>query len=569
MQRAVLGRFIDIVTEEEALYGILEAPDHHVPFIGAGVSKEAGVMLAEEICQDIRQRLERPYGQDTSDLLRRLNWHDPARRYGSCLEAYGPPEARVDYFRRLLKGRHPAFAHHALTLLMANDKLYRNALTTNFDKLIEQSFFELNIRECQAIRMREEAEFWGPETDKCYLLKLHGDYDTHNILNTRDETRLIPAFFEDLTRDVLLSRGLFALGSAGNEDSICKFLEKLLDARELRLLSRGVRWGVYVGSRKPENLSESESADLVAQAIENGGLNRKLLEILSTPRTANRPCSLFPVWGSGRFLMSLIEGISDQDLIYRARMLMDHEMRVASLFRNTGLPAPAVEKHLERLNRARRSLEAQVPDPSAAPQGVISFTMASQVSVDIVYGDIVSQKLLYSNPEEASRRAIVSTDDTMISAGGGVALSILTAAGAQFLLNEIGKLAPIPQGTIAVTSAGELPLAYIFHSAALRIDDQGEYQVTAQSVRSVMNDALSKARALGVKFIYLPLIAAGTAGLSATESLEAILQAADKFQAVPDEFRLVIVILNEISLSRAMISEIVEPWQWESDPNAE
>ncbi|SRR6266851_2364604 len=559
MRKAVLDIYVDVITEEEALHGILIAPGEHVAFVGAGFSKEAGIPLAEEICDDIRGKLSRVFGKGNGDWARtRLNWDDPSRRYASCLEVYGPPEDRVNYFRALLRGRRPSFAHYALTLLMSHDKLNRNALTTNFDKLIEQSFVAQNIRECQAIRMPEEVEFWGPETDKCYLFKLHGDYDTHNILNTREETRSIPSFFLAPTRELLRSRGLLALGSAGNEESIYKFLESLLKAPEKRFLSRGIRWGVYVGPRKPSDLSDADSASIVVKALEGRGLNRRLVEILSDLSNEDRPCHIFPIWGSGRFLMSLIESLGDRSLEYNARLYMDHDMRIASLFRGNGISPAAVDKHLARLRKAQSQLTDHKVAPVLPVRSAVTFELKSSgAKVDIVYGDITNQELLTSYYPTNGRRAIVSADDTMISAGGGVALSILSAAGPQFLLNELGKLAPIPHGSITVTSGGGLPLHYIFHAAALQIDEHGDYLVTADSVRSVVHDCLNKSDTLGVNVIFLPLIGAGLAGLSATESLGAILRATDEFQHLSNK-NLIIVVLDDLVLTRNVIANIVK-----------
>jgi hypothetical protein len=231
MLRTVLGRYVDVITEAEAIHSLVIDPGEHVAFLGAGLSREAGVPLADEICTKIRHELALSETQPDDEWARdKLNWDRPELRYSTCLEKYGTAASRVDYFRRLLKGVSPSFAHHALTLLMANDVLHPSALTTNFDKLIEKSFVEQNIRECQSIRMSEEAVFWGQERDKCYLLKLHGDYDTHNILSTREETRSIDDdFFTDIAARLLLGRGLLALGSAGNEESINKFVEKLLE----------------------------------------------------------------------------------------------------------------------------------------------------------------------------------------------------------------------------------------------------------------------------------------------------------------------------------------------------
>jgi O-acetyl-ADP-ribose deacetylase (regulator of RNase III) len=566
MLRTVLSKSVDVITEAEAIRGLVIDPGEYVAFLGAGLSREAGVPLADEICTIIRDQLALSERQpDDKWAHNKLNWDDPERRYSTCLKEYGSAASRVDYFRRLLKGVSPSFAHHALALLMANDILHPTAVTTNFDKLIEKSFVEQNVRECQSIRMSDEAVFWGQEKDKCYLLKLHGDYDTHNILNTREETRSIDDdFFTSIASRLLLGRGLLALGSAGNEESINKFLERLLESNDKRMLSRGVRWGIYVGPRMPDNLSETESADILIKAIEMGRLNRHLLDLLSDFNETDRPCQLFPVWGSGGFFLRLIKRLGDRALEYNAQLLLDHDMRVASLLEIRGIPPKGIDKYLERLKRAESNLSKRQHAATDPPRKVIDFRLkTSGAGVEIVYCDIASQDLLGSR-QDHRRRAVVSSDDTLISAGGGVALSLLSKAGKEYLLNELGKLAPIPQGTAVVTSAGNIPLHYIIHAAAMDIDDNGDYSVTRESITSAMCDALTKAGSLGVTSTFVPLIGAGAGGVKKANCLDAILEAADSSQHLSPDHHLTIVIFDEIILDRNAIQRVSRRWKSET-----
>jgi len=566
MLRKMLGVEVDVITEDEVIHNLAIDPGEHIPFVGAGLSKEAGVPLANEICEDIRERLALSYKVDDEWARNELNWDDSTRRYSSCLEKYAPMAAsRVDYFRNLLQGARPSFAHHALALLMSNDKLHRNAITTNFDKLIEKSFVEQNIRECQAIRMFEEAEFRGHETDKCYLLKLHGDYDTHNILNTREETLSIEPFFVDLAHDLLPGRGLFALGSAGNEQSINAFLQALLKSEEKSLLARGVRWGVYISPRKPDKLSEADSADLVEKAVKQGHINRRLLELLSYSNNRQRPCQIFPVWGSGEFFLRLIKRLGDSALEDNAQLLLDHDMRVASLLQSRGIPPEAIDKHLEQLKRTQSRLGERRHVATSPPRKVYEFKLkTSGATVEIIYCDIASQDLLDSRRGNG-RHAVVSADDTLISAGGGVALSLLSKAGKQFLLNELSKLTPIPQGSAVVTSAGSLPVHYIIHAAAIDIDGNGEYSVTAESIASAVSDTLMKAESLGVTSTFIPLIGAGVGGVSAADCLDAILKAADSSTHLPANHHLTIVIFDEIILDRNAVQDVSRQWEGTSN----
>lgn len=561
MRKSVLDVYVNVITEEEALHGLLVAPGDHVPFVGAGVSKEANVPLANEICADIRQRLAhlRPGVADDGWAREYLNWDDDSRRYGTCLERYGAAEDRVSYFRSVLKNRRPSFAHHALTLLMAHDRLHGTALTTNFDKLLEASFMEQNLRECQAIRMEEEAEFWGEERDKCYLFKLHGDYDTHNILNTRSETRSIPSFFVDLTRTILRGRGLLVLGSAGNEQSIVDFMQDVLRSSEMRVLSRGIRWGVFVGPRKPIGISDKDSIQAVVDALEGGALNRKLVELLGDMNDEygdRRPCSVFPLWGSSQFLFRLIESAGESNLTDRARLLLDHDQRLMALFRAQGVSSNSVEDHLRRLRLAQERLEERAGSAPAEPREALRMELSPAGSLRVVYADITSRGTMTQVGGGASRAGVVSPEDTMLSAGGGVALALAEKAGRRMILNELGKHAPIPHGTAIVTSAGDLPLRYIFHAAALKIDADGQYHVAPDDVRGAVEDAVAKAAALDVDLLLVPLLGAGVAGLSPAESLAAIVGVAFE-NSLANAPSITIVILDERTLSEADVRDTV------------
>lgn len=566
MRKSVLDVYVDVITEEEALHGLLVAPGDHVAFVGAGVSKEARVPLASEICMDIRSRLAQLRLEKADDDWAReyLNWGDDSRRYGTCLERYGAAEDRVSYFRSILKNRRPSFAHHALTLLMASDRLHGTALTTNFDKLLEASFMEQNLRECQAIRMEEEAEFWGEERDKCYLFKLHGDYDTHNILNTRSETRSIPTFFLDLTRTILRGRGLLVLGSAGNEQSIVDFIQDVLASSEMRVLSRGIRWGVFVGPRKPVGISDKDSIQAVVEALERSALNRKLVELLGDMNDRHgdrRPCSVFPLWGSGQFLFRLVESAHDSDLTDKARLLLDHEQRLTALFRTQGLSSEAVDDHLGRLRVAQERLVQRAGSAPAEPREVLHIELSSTRALRVLYADITSRSVMTSVATEGSRIGVVSPEDTMLSAGGGVALALAEKAGRRMILNELGKYAPIDRGTAVATGAGDLPVHYIFHAAALEIEVDGQYRVAPDDVRRAIADVVCKAAALGVDVLLVPLLGAGVAGLSPAESLAAIAGVALADGQASHSPSITIVIFDERTLSQVDVRDAVAQLQ--------
>jgi O-acetyl-ADP-ribose deacetylase (regulator of RNase III) len=153
---------------------------------------------------------------------------------------------------------------------------------------------------------------------------------------------------------------------------------------------------------------------------------------------------------------------------------------------------------------------------------------------------------------------VVSPEDTLLSAGGGVALTLAEKAGSRTLLNDLGKVAPIRHGTAAVTSAGNLPVHYVFHAAALEIDVDGEYHVDAPKVEAAMADVLMQADALGVSRLLVPLLGAGVGGLSPAESLLAIMSAAVAQPAARVARTLTVVIFDESVLPHGEIRAAID-----------
>jgi O-acetyl-ADP-ribose deacetylase (regulator of RNase III)/NAD-dependent SIR2 family protein deacetylase len=542
-----------VVSDREVIRNILQERERYAAYVGAGVSIEADVMGADRICGDIRADvLKIAEDRDEAAVNAELMWNDPKRRYSSCLKKYGNAAQRVEYFRRLLKGKEPCFAHHALSLLAARRVLRTTCLTTNFDKLLELAFARQGEVECQAIRTSEEAAYWGGEPDKCYVLKLHGDYDTHNILNTRDETLEIEEELVSITEDLLQDGGLIVLGTAGNEDSVLRLFDRLTSKKAARKLSMGVFWGVYVGPLRPPKILDVELKRLVGEAIEKGSVSKEAVEMMNRANTDDRTCAFFPVWGSGSFLFSLISASGDRSLAGTAERYLDHDMRLRHVFGRAGLKPLSVEAHLKALDEQRRRIQALAVDIERA---WTARRKAPQTVVRVLYGDITRRSVM-SDPEFADvRRAIVSPDDTCISAGGGVAYEILKKAGANVMLNELGKLGPIPQRTVAVTSGGNLPLQYVIHTAAMSIGTDATYSVTAEDVEETIGAALRMAAALHVEMLLIPLVGAGVGPLTPAESLKAILRAIVSQPDIGQPLTIQIVIYQERQLARNEIGD--------------
>ncbi|HKP73907.1 MAG TPA: macro domain-containing protein [Longimicrobiaceae bacterium] len=512
------------ILEEKGRYGV---------WLGAGASAEAGVSMGNEICERIREKLLQTSGVDPGDVHavaawadEKLSWSNPGRRYLQCIRAaYPNPPKRVEYFRRLLRDRRPAFCHYATALLMAHGYIRRTCLTTNFDHLLEAALTELGLLPFQVIRTPADALFWQERDDRGFVVKLHGDIDTENILNTREETISIAEQLRLIVRETSRGAGLVVLGAAGHEKSVHNLFDEV--GREGgRILEFGLLWGVYMGERPPTSISEEElQREVVKRAREQ--VNSDVLDVISDSK--NALFALFPIWGTGAFLRDVIEASGNRSIRGEAAPHFDHEMRLRTVFAGAGLDDVAVDRHLDALRIQRRELLERPAAQVGVPENVLSARTADGVVLRVIYGDIASRRMMASG--EPFRRALVSPEDTFISAGGGVAYQILRKAGASAMLHELAKFAPVEQGEVAVTSAGKLPLHYVFHAAAVRIDPSGVYQVDREDVRRTMGSVLRLAAALDVTFVLVPLLGAGVASLQPRESLEGIFQALAAYAA--------------------------------------
>jgi O-acetyl-ADP-ribose deacetylase (regulator of RNase III) len=186
-----------------------------------------------------------------------------------------------------------------------------------------------------------------------------------------------------------------------------------------------------------------------------------------------------------------------------------------------GLDPPAIEAHLKALDAQRRRIRALdvMPEKDVIPENLWSARReAPQTVVRVLYGDITSRSLMGAQEFAGVRRAVVSPDDTCISAGGGVAYGMLKKTGSHVLLNELGKLGPIPQREVAVTSGGNLPIQYVIHAAAISIGPDAKYVVTAEDVQATIEAALRVATAWHVEMLLIPLVAAGIGPLTPGKS---------------------------------------------------
>jgi len=551
-----------IISDTEAIQHILtglnlQGQNRHPRFacyLGAGASVEAGVKMASQICNDIYNELltTRVLAVDSEEQIQALNkllkWKDQSLRYVTCIkERYPDPSLRVDYFRNLLRSIGPSFAHHAIALLMKHRYFKNTCLTTNFDKLLESAFIQQGDSECQPIRNAEESKFWLQEEDRHYVIKLHGDYDTHNVLNTSEETASISEQLETDVSTLLDAAGLVVIGTAGYEKSVHTLFDQL-SKKAGKTLRSGLLWGVYVGPSKPEGLTKGDIEALVRQQLDRGEVSGDIMRMIEWTNPKERLFCFFPVWGAGNFLYDLIKATGNKALKGSADLYLDREMRLRQVFKDVGLADDAIKKHLSRLELKRTLFKGSLGSRQSPEQVYKATSKTTRSEIRILYGDITSRSFMAHQDFRQLRRAVVSPDDTFITAGGGVAEGFLVKAGQRYILNEVAKFSPINQGSVAVTSAGNLPVHHIFHAAAIKVETDASYSVSKQSVYDSMLATLQKASALEIGALWVPLMGTGVAGLPADESFGGILEAICKWESTNAGSMIIMVFIYKHTL---------------------
>ena len=122
-------------------------------------------------------------------------------------------------------------------------------------------------------------------------------------------------------------------------------------------------------------------------------------------------------------------------------------------------------------------------------------------SLSLVFGDIT----------ESDADAIVSSDDYMLTMGGGVSRAILRKAG-EGLAFDVAKHIPASLGDVVVTAAGALPSKYVFH--AVTIGDRSDEIDDADVLDLLTSRCLALTEMLKLESIAFPSIGAGVARFS-------------------------------------------------------
>lgn len=208
-------------------YNMADCSQRYVLFVGAGVSKDAGVpsgwdILIQTLQKMISQEVSHS-GKITAEEAEKFYRDKFEEKFGYSDiigQLFPSNEEQRDYLKSFFKGVLPGEAHR-LIAEMVKEKLIKYIITTNFDTLIEVALDDAGLKgQYTVIDSQDDvltSKPWNKE-DVCRIYKIHGTIDKGTIRNTKKDLSRLPKELAKDCLDVLERHGVIVLGYSANEE---------------------------------------------------------------------------------------------------------------------------------------------------------------------------------------------------------------------------------------------------------------------------------------------------------------------------------------------------------------
>jgi hypothetical protein len=209
--------------------------------LGAGASRQSGIITASEMIVDFKKRLIAelcPDGLDTDEQkekwLCEQDWYPQAgNEYCGLFEKLEPKEyGRRGYIERLTDGKEPSFGYAVLANLISSNYI-NTIITTNFDDLVYSACTNYTGSRPVVYASGLLASEMRFAADHPNILKLHGDYLYSTLRNTRKELKAQDPNMERQVIQVLGQYGLVVVGYSGGDESVMKVLKNISRKNDL------------------------------------------------------------------------------------------------------------------------------------------------------------------------------------------------------------------------------------------------------------------------------------------------------------------------------------------------
>lgn len=314
--------------------------------IGAGASASAGVPTAGDMVWDFKRRVFCAETRKPIALCPPLGDESFRQRLDSYFQSKGtfPAPGSEDEYSHYFEYTYPdererrkyiddqvsrARLSQGYVALAALVKLGRikTLWSTNFDRLVEDglahlfggtSYFYVATPESSS-----NAAFALNEGDRPLLVKLHGDFHSQRLKNTRDELRDQDRELRRCLTQECGRRGLAIVGYSGRDNSIMLALEEALSLHGDKGFPAGLYWFHRVGSQPFARVVQ------LLQQARSLGISAGMVEVATFDELMHD-------------LFTLIEDVSDE---IKEMLRQDRRRLVA-----TEVPAPGTNWPVIRMN---------------------------------------------------------------------------------------------------------------------------------------------------------------------------------------------------------------------------
>ena len=200
-------------------------------FVGAGVSKDAGVPTAWDLMLKTASLL---YAVENKEIKENINYEEwflnsdyEKMSYSELIEkVYSTNQDQQDFLQQYLSSAKPGKVHELIAEL-ARREIIRVIITTNFDQYIEDSLKEKGL-DIQVISTEEDLKNSEPliQCKKMRIYKPHGDLGKGKLRNTPADLERLPLQIEDELVRVLSEHGVMVLGYSGRDKDMQIVFEK-------------------------------------------------------------------------------------------------------------------------------------------------------------------------------------------------------------------------------------------------------------------------------------------------------------------------------------------------------
>ncbi|MFA6583894.1 MAG: SIR2 family protein [Elusimicrobiaceae bacterium] len=206
-------------------YNMADGCARYALFIGAGVSKDAGIPSGMDILLGtlkLIKQMEDKSGAPISDAEIREYYKKKFANstYSDIIASVFPSnEEQRGYLQNIFAGISPGKAHRLIADFVRRGFI-KFIITTNFDRLLEQALDEVGLNGKYTVISEDEAKFSKPWNQEkfCRIYKIHGTIEKGKIRNTKKDLSALPRDLCADIRDIVERHGLIVLGYAANED---------------------------------------------------------------------------------------------------------------------------------------------------------------------------------------------------------------------------------------------------------------------------------------------------------------------------------------------------------------